>query len=651
MCDWARDVYRPAILKELKILSNNATDNHTVTTDTDIFSTRERLAPPSFGVAEVESSESQPRSDNTFTRYQKLDGQCSAIRHVSAIRTRFLCFLITADNVTTFLTYSGWQFQKLCARQMLSMLQHNTRRVSHLLTGSMLRAIEKIWCGFRRSGVASSTKRARFYTTLQLNYYFSKHWEQCRDLCVMAVSEDAFEALVAASGLKPGRGKTKPPETSSRSQEIILDSIRRARDSSARENLLAAIARLSCWIGVDPASGAGTSNVLLNCDSAISKFVNCISKLHQPDISDPDVPFLRISEQNQDQALNSKDQEYFKCIQFPKSALETGVLITAEVASPDEKRVCLYIFREMSTAPTQTDVGKVIEQNFNQFDVFHTMKEYGPSQSNRWNWDLSETYGKNNPQELYLLSAWMRDLHGSCLTLAGIGRSGRAMFHGYYRTWRRPRLSSSNDLGAQDEARQIRRLVRDEANLWAFCSGRDHCSGRGTCVICTGPRRTTPVRPEDVKRALLSDLTRHLQDGHHDEEFEYFGNIYGKNPYPKGVKATKSCVEYYRSIQDELCAPCRKDTDPTSTNEVPLWFKILVLEGHAAWFLHDPREPSFAVSGENAQNRTSISHGKRVITYLSAEKAVPPSRELDAEDQRESAARKKRKLQSSVIVR
>ena len=96
LADWARDVHRPAVLTELRILQFPDEEVATVFTDTDIFSTGDMSI--SF-----ETHSDFQYEDNFNSSFRDLDSQLGAVRHISGIESRFLSIIITADNVHTLL--------------------------------------------------------------------------------------------------------------------------------------------------------------------------------------------------------------------------------------------------------------------------------------------------------------------------------------------------------------------------------------------------------------------------------------------------------------------------------------------------------------------------------------------------------------------
>ena len=141
ICDWARDIYRPAILNELKIFSSHGTyDPETNYTDSDIFSSREVNSASSFDERTAHSPESQSIEKATF---HALDSPYGAVRHASFTESEFYAIIITSDNVNTLLQSTHEKVVASFSRQILGQLQ----RRSILLGPEHVATIENQWTG------------------------------------------------------------------------------------------------------------------------------------------------------------------------------------------------------------------------------------------------------------------------------------------------------------------------------------------------------------------------------------------------------------------------------------------------------------------------------------------------------------------------
>ncbi|KAK6446046.1 hypothetical protein FP744_10002295 [Trichoderma asperellum] len=523
ICDWARDVYRPAILKELGILANADTDIATVITDTDIFSSRERLV-PQIGL-DIKETDPESRSDEheTLSLYQQLDSQYGAVRHASMIQSRFLCIFITDDNVQTFLRSMNEKTKKIVTRKILNLINSSTKASKHVLSGDALNNIENAWSGHSRPGMPFNVSQAKFITILQLNYYMSTKWEQVRDLCVISVSENAFGALISGSGLIPGRGKAKQPSLSAcnQDQDAVIGSIRQVWNSSAQETLLAAISRVSCCVTICDSDERSKNDLLTHCEPTIWELVNYTYKLHKPGDIEPNESFLRISKQRNKQQIDSANQGLFKFENNLNVSPQSGVLIHGLCHRTEGLRtktsLCLYLFRSSTEPPSKTDIGMIIKETFENFDVYHTTRDNGNLNLRDQKivsqiWNLKEVYGLHFSYGHVLggkcsFLKWVEYLQCPVPTRQGSPRGpndcGR-IYTREYSPWHDPRLTYGGGMGGMRH-RYIMKVVAGEARDWSLIAIKRQREGINCCRICARPKEPAS-RPNGSRIFLLDDL-------------------------------------------------------------------------------------------------------------------------------------------------
>jgi hypothetical protein len=579
MCDWARDIYRPAILMELKILAKVDTETATVITDTDIFSSRGRFITQSCLDTEEVDQGSQSDENEIFAAFQQLDSGRGVVRHASIIQSRFLCIFITADNVQTFLMSMNEKIRKLSARRILNFFSSGTTASSYLLTGEALNNIENIWSGHLRLSMPFNVNQAKFHTILQLNYYLSAAWEQVRDLCVICVSEDAFDALILGSGLKAGRGKAKQPTHSACTQDTVVDCVRKVWNSSSRETLLAAISRMSCYISINDSDRRPKPNLLTECEPTIWELVNHIYKLHKTGDLEPDVSFFRISKQRNSREIDSANQELFNFKEPLKVSPQAGVLIHGSAHSTEGRMsrtsLCLYLFQSSTEPPSRMDIGSIIKDTFENFDVYHTTRNNGnlnlrDQRDVNKIWNLKDIYGMHFSYGGSSFSKWVKFLQCPVPTRQGSPRgpedSGRSMFTRDYTPWHDPRLIYG--VFALQRKKYIMKVVAGEARAWSQIAIRRQKEGIDCCEICAGPRQPTSDILDDP------DYMDYLDDSGHEDENS-------PKSYENGQLEDESDFDDESgSIPKGMCVPCRRDTDTACEYGYPGWFKLLIFSGH-----------------------------------------------------------------------
>jgi hypothetical protein len=169
-----------------------------------------------------------------------------------------------------------------------------------ILTGEQLNSIERQWTGSLGLQAPFNIRTTKFYTIHRITFYMSCSWEQVRELCVIAVAEDAFDELVIASGLKTGHGKAKrparpDPPANNASASNFLNRINNLRRLCAQSTLMATTSRLALRIKVFVEPTASNEPWLVKGDAQIWELVNSVYKFHKKGDLEPDEPFLRIS--------------------------------------------------------------------------------------------------------------------------------------------------------------------------------------------------------------------------------------------------------------------------------------------------------------------------------------------------------------------
>jgi hypothetical protein len=207
--DWARDIYRPSILKLLKsIATGSAFDQTSLTVDDDIFSMRRKIsdwipAPPSTIVGvDTEDLERPP----VALEHQSMlpsairDTKFGSVRSAVLNDHRFVCLFVTESNVTSLLYLAGELSQnpddaKKAARELFDEIRRWDEVL--FLTAADLNELEVLWTGKKASQTTASRSSfgERFYAILEFSCFISSSWDIVREITCLAISTTAFEIL------------------------------------------------------------------------------------------------------------------------------------------------------------------------------------------------------------------------------------------------------------------------------------------------------------------------------------------------------------------------------------------------------------------------------------------------------------------------
>lgn len=564
VCDWARDIYRPAILRELRVLADANNDVTTVITETDIFSIRERVAriitntdpfstmegvAPLIDLTIEESDEHAQLIENeTLFAHQRLDNRFGAVRNASLIQSRFLCIFITADNIQTFLKSIDRDIRRHFMRKVLKSFLKTT---SYLITVDTLNKIEKVWSGHSRSSLPFNARNLRLHTMFRFNYYFSPKWEQVRDLCVIAMAEDALDTFPFHQVLESGVIHLRELKYEHVHDDAVVDGVKKIWNIPVRGNLQAAVSRVSSNLCVYDSITQPKDNPWMPCNAKIWGLVNYAYKHHLLGDLEPDRPFLRFSKQINIQKVHSTDDGITSEMKSSNSSLPTCFLIHGENSYTESPftNLCLYVLRNSVDPPSQEEICDLIKTTFENFDVHHTTRHNGYSNIRERRieeklWNLQNTYGLYYAHEHSDLFTWLRSMQGALPTRQGSRRgpedSGRSMFTRNYTPWSDPRYQPDHPELYHKRRTQLGDVVVSEAKSWANISIERRNEGTDCCIICASPR---------TDERILQ--TEHTRDENVVRDWEA--------PQLEGLR--DYITRYFKSLLGQMCELCERDTD------------------------------------------------------------------------------------------
>jgi hypothetical protein len=210
MLDWARDVYRPSILRHLKsIATGKAYDDTSLADDSDIFSMRRNIsswipAPPS-NIDTLELNENLDPSDPLSITIPNT--KLGTVRSAAIIEFRFIGLRITQSNVTSLLQLAGGNNQNTdnsvkAARELVHFITRWDEML--LLTSADLDELEYLWTEDVRSddNAADLSSAEEFYVLLEYRCFIGYSWEIIKEINCLAISKSAFEILMTYASFK-----------------------------------------------------------------------------------------------------------------------------------------------------------------------------------------------------------------------------------------------------------------------------------------------------------------------------------------------------------------------------------------------------------------------------------------------------------------
>jgi len=245
--DWARDIYREAIIEELRSLAINNTSS--LGNDSDVFSLVDRVAfhPQLPEIEELNDDEETNattinRLFNTNAKdpLKAFDSLNGVLRDASYIRSRFMALYITEDNLSILIkSMKTPDKERKVAENVLRSLKDAWR-----VTREALDTLELTWTGEDRENMSLFSPQKVFLVTVTLSAYLSPDWEQTRELCCLAVSEGALEELFQYANLKPNQ-RWLSSDLPWIEDEILVGNFQAFLSMPMKANLLASISRAS----------------------------------------------------------------------------------------------------------------------------------------------------------------------------------------------------------------------------------------------------------------------------------------------------------------------------------------------------------------------------------------------------------------------
>lgn len=206
--DWARDIYREAIIGELRQLASNNTTS--LGNDSDVFSLEDRIAFWPQPAQLQEQSDDEEDEEDELANYSErstaidqdplrtFDSPYGVLRDATYIRSRFIALHITEDNLSLLMESMKTQDKaRRAAENILKCLKDSWR-----VNLKALDSVELGWTGNDRENMSLYTPQKVFLVTVTVSAYLSPDWEQTRELCYLAVSQDSVKKLCQYANLR-----------------------------------------------------------------------------------------------------------------------------------------------------------------------------------------------------------------------------------------------------------------------------------------------------------------------------------------------------------------------------------------------------------------------------------------------------------------
>ncbi|KAL4800143.1 hypothetical protein BDV19DRAFT_171837 [Aspergillus venezuelensis] len=518
LADWARDVYRAAILTELRIMAAPDAEISTTFTDTDIFSTRDMSMSLSMG------PDWNP-ADDANAAFRSLDSTYGAVRFVGPIESRFLSIFITADNVQTFILSINRNMRSFFIRKVLELLHSSTPKPA-VLNLEQVNGVEEKWTGYRRLGSILHYKNSKFFTTHLVTYRLSPSWSQIRELCMIFVAEDAIDTLIMGSKLRVGHGKAKMPSYDMNENEQLavqfIEDVAIIKDAPYSDNLLACIERCAVYAKTWPQRLAmepwDERQAWARGDPLLWEMVCSTFKFHTKGDLEPDQPFLR-SSRSLDSQSTSPDSQHGHVPTFSNlyASSDGAVLVSGGRLPATERgspaRLCVYLTHSTHDNPPEPPVlAQIMKTAFEDCDVYHTTRDNGTLnfktlKKYREIWNLQDTYGVFFSYGESSFIKWLQHMEMPLPTRQGSPRTpngnGKGIFEREYVPWGDPRLIHWSGR----RRKFCQRLIEAEALAWTTISYQRSREGLRCCTFCAGELDDSDEEVESLHDASVDGLS------------------------------------------------------------------------------------------------------------------------------------------------
>lgn len=490
--DWARDTYRQDILTELRTLSRGVDASTSVFPDTELMSTRELAV----SVAPDPSADDQDGDVSLRSTFHSFDSKLGMVRHAAFVENRFCMIFVTRDNAQTLLQSTSPSTVQQLTRGILAQISGHV----FSMTVETLDTLEEQWTGIARLSRSFGNNDTKFLTTLAFGTYMSPQWGQVRELCAIAIAEDAFESVVAGSKLRPGRGNAQKPVTDPVDKANVIRLVSQFQATTPRQTLLAAIKRIQ--LRCSPSLILTNEVRLFLDDGTLRSIVDYVYNYFKKGILEPSEAFLRVSgrhvqireettNENLRHPFHNLDPDLNEELRVSKSGaiILCGFGPNSGVRRSEQSDHCIYFVKIPVETLDQSRVAAAIKETFENNDVYHTTRNNGNSnikstpKYSRPPWNLKSVYGID--ARPFGFVKWLAHMGSDPMVRQGAPRdpdgSGQYLLSRNFSPWHDPRL-----IGVRHdyEVFLLYRLMTTELLYWRGVAQERKEQGLVCCQAC-----------------------------------------------------------------------------------------------------------------------------------------------------------------------
>lgn len=346
--DWARDVYRPAILGELDVL---ATGDITAP-DPDVFSTMSRRISSWVNAStDIQATQASSCGESPDLNYLNIVCQEGVIRDASVIESRYLGLQITENDVDTFLlSFPSAKEANVWLSDTLKCLSGSWR-----VNAETIDTLENFWTMEPRPTRENFRRDEVFYLNIAIHMFVSEMWEPIRQLTCFSITESALRIIFYRLGHVDVPDFTQHPQVGKNAIETLLGRIMK---QSIMENLTAVVSMLcmtssfhrkssrsQCKVIVTRSSGV-EAGFRVEKSSQLIRSVVSVYESHKIGQREPQDDYLRFSRLQCQQFIQQREAEIAIWPHLPPLGLDQkkkGVLVDGWYQSEEYPKHCLYI--------------------------------------------------------------------------------------------------------------------------------------------------------------------------------------------------------------------------------------------------------------------------------------------------------------------
>jgi hypothetical protein len=250
--EWARDKYRPSILKQLKSLCTADQDDNCSITNIDEYSAQGEM-PEWLRRMNAEQEEGDESLTDVLQEWNSIRAieypqdmfkdfatEYGIVRDARKIEAHLRGLYITRDNIGTLMkTFASAKEKENFAKSVLGTL---SLRCYQLDGVEALNAIEEEWVGNARPHAISATYGGKVFVQFRISYFMSTAWEQVRELSYLAITEEARETLITSAKFRNivRRSRFVPPKCNAWQ---LQRAIRARANQTVRDDFLSCLKR------------------------------------------------------------------------------------------------------------------------------------------------------------------------------------------------------------------------------------------------------------------------------------------------------------------------------------------------------------------------------------------------------------------------